>query len=128
MKFLNTLIAIALLTTSLAVAPAVAGDSHTATQSDIHDALETNRTPVEQQRDAVRSFLARPEVRNVADNHGIDASTLEDAVSTMSAEDMAPVMAQIGEYEESLAGGDRIVLTSTAVIIILLIIILIIVA
>lgn len=79
-------------------------------------------------RAELRAFLQRPEVRSIADDAGIDVQTAATAVASLSDGDVADLSGRLAQAEAALAGGDRVVISTTAIIIGLLLLILILVA
>lgn len=79
-------------------------------------------------RDAVRSFLASDQVREVAGRMGIDAATLDARVASLDDAALAQLPIPSSDEQEQgepLAGGQRyIVISTTAVIVALLLILL----
>ena len=118
---------------SMAVILALAGSADLAAQeAHVVDRAELERVTAETadgeeaRRQAIRSVLESPEVRETAGAHGIEVTRAEDAVATLEGESLARVYEQALRVEAALSGGDTtIVLSSTAVIIILLVLILI---
>jgi len=76
-------------------------------------------------RAAVREALARPQVRDVAANMGVDVARLSGAVDTMSGVDLEQAASAATQVNEQLGGVTTIALTATTIIIILLIVIII---
>lgn len=103
-----------------------------ADRGDIQTLRELATAPDEATRDreVVRSFLARRDVRATAADHGIDVDRIVDRISTLDSADAAELADRVRTAEQELVqvGGDTFVITSTTVIIVLLVIILIIVA
>lgn len=80
-------------------------------------------------RDTVLRLLARPDVRAIAGDAGIDLRRAETAVATMDDTSLAEIAAQARQVEHGLAGGQsRVTISTTTIIIALLLVILIVVA
>jgi hypothetical protein len=80
-------------------------------------------------RETIRQALSRPEVREIADNTGIDMARVTAAVNTMSGADLDRAADIARQVNDSLVGGaSTVVISTTTIIIILLIVILIVVA
>jgi len=110
-------------------APSTPPAAHVADQSALDAAVQQHVTTADQDRETVRRFLQRDEVRQLAGKAGIDMRRADSAVATMSPSELARVAAQAREAEQGLAGGASTVTISTTTIIIgLLVLILLIVA
>lgn len=83
---------------------------------------------LEAERAELRSFLQQPEVRRVASEAGIDVVTAEAAVASLDADEIRRLSGPLAQVDAALAGGDRIVITTTALIIGLLVLIIILVS
>jgi hypothetical protein len=117
------------LTSCIAVSPALAQSSHAAPQSAIDAALQGHVDRAEADRDVVRRLLERDEVRTLAGGVGLDLRRAADAIATLEGEELATLAEQARQVEGTLAGGQSTVTVSTTLIIIgLLVLILIIVA
>jgi len=103
--------------------------AHVADQRTLDAAIQQHAASVDQDREMVRRFLQRDDVRKVAGKAGIDIARADAAVAAMSPADVARVAAQARQAETDLAGGASTVTISTTTIIIgLLVLILLIVA
>lgn len=116
---------------ALAIAvPVHAQDAGTTdVQAELRD-MVTRPNTAEENRDAIRAFLARSDVEDAAASYGLDIERLEDGVGTMGAEAAANLATRVEQTEDQLdqVGGDTFVISTTAIIIGLLVVILIIVA
>lgn len=83
---------------------------------------------VDADRAELRAFLDQPEVRRIAADAGIDVTTAATAVASLSAEEVADLSGPLAQAEAALAGGDRVVISTTAIIVGLLILIIILVS
>ncbi|HMB93872.1 MAG TPA: hypothetical protein VKP65_23675 [Rhodothermales bacterium] len=111
----------------LAATPALAQDAHVVDEAELHEAVVNQADTETQQREAIRTLLQRKEVRDIAENHGLDIVKAKNAVSMLQGPDLARVAAQASQVNMQLAGGaDQIVIGTTTLIIILLIIIILI--
>jgi len=111
------------------VPPVNAQSSHTAPISALESAVQEHVASIAADREAVLQLLARPEVRAIAGDVGIDLQRVESAVGTLEASQLAELAAQARQADEALAGGQsRVVISTTVIIIALLLLILIIVA
>jgi hypothetical protein len=73
---------------------------------------------VDRDRETVRLFLQRDDVKAVAGNAGLDVGRAETAVAAMSPSELASLAEQARQADESLAGGQSSVTISTTMIII----------
>lgn len=120
---------VVLLCVLTAVPRVSAQASHAAPQSAIDAALQQHVAATDADRARVQRLLERDEVKAVAGKAGIDLRKATDAVSTMSASELAQVTAQASQVEQALAGGQsRVVISTTMIIVALLVLILLIVA
>jgi hypothetical protein len=118
-------------TPPLYASPAGTGQvqTHIAGDPVIDAAMQDHARATERDRDTVRQFLQRADVRAIAGKYNIDVRRAETAVAAMDASELAHVAAQARQAEEGLAGGASTVTISTTTIIIgLLVLILLIVA
>jgi len=103
---------------TLIAAPRVSAQAHVADQRALDAAVQQHVNAVDQDRETVRQFLQRGDVRAVAGTYGIDIRRAETAVATMDAADLASVAAQARQADRALAGGASTVTISTTTIII----------
>jgi hypothetical protein len=113
----------------LMCAPAAwAQQTHVINQSALDQAVQQRVSQDQADRDAIRSFLHRPEVKEVATKAGLSVQKADAAVSTLQGDDLKQVAAQARSADQQLAGGaTTVVITTTTIIIILLVVILIVV-
>jgi hypothetical protein len=110
-------------------ASATQPSAHVADQSALDAAVRQHVTTADQDREVVRRFLQRDEVRHIAGKAGIDIRRADAAVATMSPSDVARIAAQARQAEQGLAGGaSSVTISTTTIIIALLVLILLIVA
>ena len=114
----------------LFVAPALqAQEAHVVDRAELEAATEGSAETETARREAIRSLLQRPEVRETADRYGIDLTRARDAAATLEGEDLDRVYRQTLDVREALAGGDStIVISATTLIIALLVLIILLVA
>jgi hypothetical protein len=106
-----------------------AAPAHIAGQSVLDAAVQEHARTTDQDRETVRLFLQRADIRAVAGQYGIDLRRAESAVAAMDASDIANIAAQARTTERALAGGQgSVTISTTAIIIGLLVLILLIVA
>ncbi len=120
----------AILVTTLALllsAPqAWAQQTHVINKTALDQAVQQRVSQDQADRDAIRAFLHRSEVRDVATKAGLSVRKAEAAVSTLQGDDLRQVAAQARSVDQQLAGGaTTIVITTTTIIIILLIVLII---
>ena len=108
---------------------ASAPQSHAVEQQALDAAVQEHLSAADQDRETLRLFLERGEVRAIAGKYGVDVRRAESAVATMSAEELASVAVQARQADEGLAGGaSTVTISTTTIIIALLVLILLIVA
>lgn len=106
-------------------APQVA---HAAGQAALDAAVQQQVSAVDRDRETVRMFLRRGDVKAIAGKAGIDVGRAETAVAAMDASDLASLASQARQAEQTLAGGQsNVVISTTTIIIGLLVLILLIV-
>ena len=106
-----------------------AAETHIAGQSQLDAAVQEHARAADRDRDAVRSFLQRDDVRAIAGKFGVDIRRAESAVAAMDASELAHIAAQARGADEVLAGGQsKVTISTTTIIIGLLVLILLIVA
>jgi hypothetical protein len=103
--------------------------SHTAPPAAIDEALQQHVTAVDADRAVVQRLLARPDVKALAAEIGLDIRRAQTAIATLEGGQLSDLAARARQAEEGLAGGQGSVRISTTLIIIaLLVVILLIVA
>ena len=111
------------------VAPvAWAQQGHVINKSALDQAVQQRVIQDQADRDAVRTFLQNPAVKDVAAKAGLPIQKAEKAVSTLQGDELRQAAAQARAMNDQLAGGATVVITTTMIIIVLLVIILIVVA
>jgi len=107
-----------LLCVLVAVPSSYAQSQHVASQAALDAAVQQQVRAVDRDRETVRLFLQRDDVRAVAGNAGLDVGRAESAVAAMSPSELASLAEQTRQAEQSLAGGQSSVTISTTMIII----------
>jgi hypothetical protein len=103
--------------------------THIAGQSVLDAAVQEHARAAEGDRETVRLFLQRADVRAIAGKYGVDIRRAESAVAAMDAAEVANMAVQARAANETLAGGQgSVTISTTAIIIGLLVLILLIVA
>ena len=120
---------LAVVLSILVVAPSLSAQVHVAGQQALDAAVQQHVSATDQDRETVRLFLERSEVRAIAGKYGVDIQRADTAVASMNAADLASVAAKARQADEALAGGQsRVTISTTTIIIVLLVLILLIVA
>jgi hypothetical protein len=112
----------------LLASPLFAQQSHVVDQTAIDEALSEHVAKEEADREAIRRFLQREDIRAIASKSQVDLSRVEAAVRTLEGEDLARISSVAREVEAGLAGGANVTISTTMIIIGLLVLILLIVA
>jgi branched-subunit amino acid ABC-type transport system permease component len=103
--------------------------SHAAPPAAIDQALQQHVTAVDADRAVVQRLLARPDVKALAAEMGLDLRRAQTALATIDGEQLSDLASQARQAEKELAGGQGSIRISTTLIIIaLLVVILLIVA
>ena len=79
--------------------------THIAGQSVLDAAVQEHARATDRDRETVRLFLERTDVRAIAGKYGIDIRRADSAVAAMDASDVANMAAQARAADEALAGG-----------------------
>jgi hypothetical protein len=117
---------LAVLLAALLIAPAAQAQTHVIGKSALSQAVQERVSQDQADRDAIRSLLQRPEVKQIAAQAGLSLHQAEAAVSMLNGQDLRDLAAQSRQVQNDLAGGaSNIVISTTTIIIVLLIIILI---
>jgi hypothetical protein len=119
---------LAMLLATLLIAPAAQAQTHVIDKSALSQAVQQRVTQDQADRDAIRSMLQRPEVKQIASQAGLSLQKAEAAVATLSGEDLRDLASQSRQVQNDLAGGASTVVISTTTIIIVLLIVILIVA
>jgi hypothetical protein len=83
----------------------------------------------DQDRETVRLFLQRGDVRTIAGKYGVDIRRAETSVTALDATELASIAAQARQADPALAGGaSTVTISTTTIIIVLLLVILVVVA
>jgi hypothetical protein len=114
----------AFVVSSLLLTSPVMAQSHVVDQAALGKAVADKAAIDQQNRDEVRGFLNRAEVREVAARLGLDVTRAETAVSTLSSDEAADLADQARQVDAQLAGGDSITISVTTLLLVIIIIIL----
>lgn len=112
----------------LFMAPAAHAQSNVISKSALDQAVQERVAQEQADREAIRSLLAREEVRDVAGKAGLSLDTALAAVSTLHGDDLRQLAEQSRQIDNQLAGGASTVIISTTTIIIVLLLVILIVA
>jgi len=103
--------------------------AHIAGQPALDAAVQEHARATDRDRETVRLFLQRADVRAIAGKYGVDVRRAEGAVAAMDASEVANIASQARAANDTLAGGQgSVTISTTAIIIGLLVLILLIVA
>ena len=117
---------VALCLAVLFIAPAAHAQQHVAGKAALEQALQDRVAEQQADREAIRSLLRRPEVKQIAAKAGLSIEKADAAIATIPAEDLRGLADQARQADNDLAGGaSTIVISTTTIIIVLLVIILI---
>jgi hypothetical protein len=109
--------------------PSSAPQAHIAGQPALEAAVQEHARAADRDRETVRLFLQRADVRAIAGKYGVDIRRAESATATMDPSQLAGLAAQAREADAALAGGQsKVTISTTTIIIGLLVLILLIVA
>ncbi len=119
-RFLGATLAVLLVAPS-----AFAQQTHVINKSALDQAVQQRVVQEQADREALRTFLSNPVVRDVAAKAGVSVDKAEAAAATLQGDQLQQAASQARTVNDQLAGGSTIVISTTTIIIILLIIILI---
>ncbi len=132
MRLVRPVLAIVLATLMLpsgAWAQAAAPQDHVADRATVDRMLTAQAGQDRADRDAIRSLMRRPEVREVASRYGLSVERADAAVNALAGDELHQLASQARDADQALAGGaSTVVISTTTIIIVLLIVILLIVA
>jgi hypothetical protein len=101
---------------------------HVAPQGQLDAVVQEHANATDRDRDAIRMFLQRDDVKAIAGKAGIDIRRAESAVAAMDPAELASLAAQARHAQQALAGGQsKVTISTTTIIIALLVLILLIV-
>jgi hypothetical protein len=112
---------------SLVFATSAMAQQHIATPSLMRQAVADQAVTDQANRAAVVSVLHQPQVRDLAGKLGLNLTTAENAVSTLSSTELAKVADQARTANTQLAGGSNTVIISTTTLLLIIIIVILIV-
>lgn len=120
---------LAVILAALLVAPAAQAQTHVVAKSALAQAVQERVGQDQADREAIRSLLARTEVRQIAQQAGLSVAKADAAVSALQGQDLRDLASQARQVDNDLAAGaSTVVISTTTIIIVLLVVILIVVA
>jgi branched-subunit amino acid ABC-type transport system permease component len=129
MRIVRQLLALLLIVLTIPAGSAFADPQHIVDPGQLAAAVAGRVATQDADRAAIRDMLARPEVRDLATEWGLDMTRLTGAVDMLSGADLERAAASARQVDQQLVGGaSTITLSTTTIIIILLVLILLIVA
>jgi hypothetical protein len=102
----------------IACASAASEADHIVTGAEIQSRFDQKIHSEAADRQAIRELLARPEVRRVAGNAGLDLQRADAAVGILSGAELSRLATQARLANSEIAGGATVTMTWTMVIII----------
>jgi hypothetical protein len=116
---------VAMLALSAPLAHSADG-SRLATQADLDGALTSALSREDAARTTITTLLQRPDVRSLAEGHGLDVRRAEAAVATLDGDELQRLSLLAADADHQLAGGDRVLhISLVAALLIVIIVILI---
>ena len=109
----------------LAAPVAFAQQTHVINQSALDQAVQQRVSQEQADREAIRTFLHNPTVKDVAAKAGVSVDKAEAAVSTLQGDELRQAASQARTVNDQLAGGSTLVISTWTIIIVLLVIVLI---
>lgn len=100
---------------------------HVLAPTAMRQAIASQATTDQQNRDAVTGLLHTSQVRELARSLGLNVTDAEDAVLTLNSEELAGLADQARTADAQLAGGANTVVISTTTALLLLIIVILVV-
>jgi hypothetical protein len=129
MSTARRLLAVPMVLLFVASTPAFGGQRHLVEPSQLARTIDQHLAARDADRAAVREALARPDVREVAAEFGLDLTRATAAVDTLEGPALERAGTAARQVNEQLVGGaGSITITTTTLIIILLLLILLVVA
>jgi hypothetical protein len=106
------------------VGAAAAETVHAVRQTEMQAAIATQVNDQTSQRAAIQSLLARPEVRQLAANSGLDLARAKAVASNLEGAELQRLASQATVLEAQLAGGNSTIVVSTTLVLVILILVL----
>lgn len=115
------------LAAALLLAPALARGQEAATEASAEPVAIAMQTGEEADREALRGFVAREDVRRVAEAADLDLEKASAGILALEGERLSRAADQARALEDRMGAADTITISATTVIIILLLVLLIVV-
>ena len=112
---------------SFVFAGSAAAQQHIAAPSLMRQAVADQAVTDQQNRAAVAGVLHQPQVKDLAGRLGLNLTTAENALSTLSSAELAKVADQARAADTQLAGGSNTLIISTTTLLLILIIVILLV-
>jgi hypothetical protein len=129
MRTITTLISAPLILILALATPARAQERHAVPPAALAAAVTDHVATRDNDREAIREALNRPEVRAVAERTGVDINRAAASIDTWDSSSLARAAESARQVNQALVGGaSTVTISTTTIIIVLLIIILILVA
>ena len=112
-----------LLVSALSIGAASAETLHAVGQAEMTAAIATRVGDQATQRAAIQSLLARPEVRQLAANTGLDLARATAVAANLDGPELQRLATQATAAEAQLAGGDSTIVISGTVLLLILILV-----
>jgi hypothetical protein len=120
-------IVVASILCSLVFASSAMAQQHIAAPSLMRQAVADQAVTDQQNRAAVAGVLHQPQVKELAGRLGLNLTTAENALSTLSSAELAKVADQARTADSQLAGGSNTLIISTTTLLLILIIVILLV-
>jgi len=105
-------------------APALAQQRHVVDLAVMHQAVADQAATDQQNREVVINVLHRAEVQNLAGRLGLNVTSAENAVPTLSSVELARLASSARMADVQLAGGDTVVISVTTLLLIVILVVL----
>jgi hypothetical protein len=126
MRIRSAVIAIS-MSSVLWSAPAMAQQRHVVDASQMRQAIADQTANDQKNRDALLGAIRRPDVRDLADQLGLNLTRAESAVATLNSAELARLATSLPAADVDLAGGSHVVVISTTTLLLVLIIVILLV-
>jgi hypothetical protein len=127
MAMLRRFLAGCLVVVVAAPAAPARAQQHVVDKAALEQSIKNRVAEQQNDREAIRTLLRRPEVKQIAEKAGLSLARAEAAVSTLQGEELRDLATQARQAQNDLSGGaSTVVISTTTIIIVLLLVILII--
>jgi hypothetical protein len=124
---IRTVAVASVLCSLLFASSAMAQQAQITTPSTMRQAVADQAATDQQNRAAVVGVLQQPQVRELAGKLGLNLTTAENAISTLSSAELAKAATHARAANADLAGGSNTVIISTTTLLLILIVIILLV-